>query len=62
MFRFTGNGFKLCPVNGGLPGALSQLHRTAVLISADDFIEGSTVTSVFRVLFYCTQCCGNVDQ
>lgn len=49
--RFTGSRFELCPVNGKLPRVLSRLHQTAVSISADDFIQGSTVAGVLECFF-----------
>lgn len=48
---FLGSSFKLCPVNGKVPRVLSRLHQTAVLISADDFIQGSTVAGVLECSF-----------
>ncbi len=48
---FTGSRFKLCPVNGKWPRVLSRLHQTAVSISADDFIQGSTVAGVLECSF-----------
>lgn len=48
---FIGSSFKQCPVNGKLPRVLSRLYQTAVLISADDFIQGSTVAAVLECSF-----------
>lgn len=51
MFGSQEADFKLCPVNGKLPRVLSRLHQTAVSISADDFIQGSTVAGVLECSF-----------
>lgn len=48
---FIGSSFKLCPVNGKVSRVLSRLHQTTVLISADDFIQGSTVAGVLECSF-----------